>query len=319
MSKRLLSPESTENIEDKRHQNNSLDMIDILPLQIVDMEKETITLSELKTLMDSMIAQLKTTAKTDDLLVLASKQDIKVIDDRVTAQNTEISQLRTQMNEFQRNLNSLQSTVDGQLAANFARAGRSVGRDPGHEPGRTTSNMAYLSAIRTQTTDSRRRNLVIEGLKGDTDMEIKAAFIDLTSAIGVKVYGNEIESVMRMPRRDPTNVTPGPVLVSLSRIVLHDNILQKKGDLAKCTEMKRVYINADESIEVRRAKSFLRKASYNAKRLGEIVIFRHNQVTINGMRNTYTTQDVHSGKVPAICRNGGGGQIGPSGRHGFSK
>ena len=293
MSKRLLSPTSTVNTEDKRRRNDSLEIDDITPSQIDNMEKEP-TLSELKVLIDSVITQLKSTAKSDDLLNLASKRDIKEIDDRVTAQNTEISQIRTQMKEIQNNVNSLQMTVDGQLAASYAREGRSMGRDPNREPGTITSNMAAPSANRIQTNDSRRRNLVIEGLKGDTDMEMKASFIDITSAIGMKVYGDEIENVLRMPRRDVKNLTPGPVLLTLSRIVLHDNILRRKGDLAKYPEFKQIFINADESIEVRRAKSFLRKASYNAKRLGDVVIFRHNQVTING--TTYTTQDVN--KLP---------------------
>ena len=293
--KRLLSPESNTNpnTEDKRRCNDSLEIDEIAPSQVENMEQE-ITLLDLKKLLDGVIVQLKDTAKADDLLNLASKQDIKEIDDRVTAQSQEINQLRTQMSTLQNNFNSLQSTVDGQLAANMARGSGSVGPDPTFEPGRTTTNMAATGAYGPQSSPSRRRNLVFEGLKGGDDMEIKAAVIDVASAIGVKVYGEEIESVFRMPRRDERNVKPGPVLVTLSRIVIRDSILKKKSDLFKCAGMEQVFVNADESIEVRRAKSFLRKASYNARRQGEMVLFKHNQVTING--TIYTTQDVN--KIP---------------------
>ena len=88
---------------------------------------------------------------------------------------------------------------------------------------------------------------------------------------------------------------PGPVLLTLSRIVLRDNILCKKGDLQACPGLNTIFVNADEPIEVRRAKSFLRKASYHARRLGEVVSFKHDQVTINGI--PYTTEDVS--KIPA--------------------
>ena len=285
MSKRLLSPQLDINTEDKRRRNESIETkADVPPLSF-NMEKET-TLADLKLLMDSI------TAKTDDLLTLASKQDIKEIDDRVTAQNEEIVQLRDQMKEIQNNLNNLQSTVDSQMAANMTRAGRSVGRDPNFEPGTTTVNMAAPRPNKSQVGDPRCRNLVVEGLKGDDELEMKAAFIDLASLIGVKVYGEEIDNVVRMTRWDEKNLTPGPVLVSLSRIVLRDNILRKKGNLAKDPELKKkVFVNADEDIEVRRAKSFLRKASYNARRLGEEVTFKHNQITINSV--LYTIDDVH--------------------------
>ena len=291
MSKRLLSPQLNTNTEDKRRRNDSIEIEEDLSSQSFKMEKET-TLADLKILMDSIITQLKDTAKSDDLLTLASKQDIKEIDDRVTAQNEEILQLREQMKEVQNNLNSLQSTVDGQMAANMTRPGRSVGRDPSFEPGTTTGNMAAPRRTRSQTGDPRRRNLVIEGLQGVNDLEMKAAFIELASLIGVKVYCEEIDNVVQMTRGDDKNLTPGPVLVSLSRIVLRDNILRKKGNLAKDPELKnKVFVNADEDIEVRRAKSFLRKASYNARRQGEEVTFKHNQITINSV--TYTVDDVH--------------------------
>ena len=291
MSKRLLSPQLNTNTEDKRRRNDSIEIEEDLSSQSFKMEKET-TLADLKILMDSIIMQLKDTAKSDDLLTLASKQDIKEIDDRVTAQNEEIVQLREQMKEVQKNLNSLQSTVDGQMAANLTRPVRSVGHDPNFEPGTTTGNMAAPMPTRSQTGDPRRRNLVIEGLQGVNDLEMKAAFIELSSLIGVKVYCEEIDSVVRMTRRDDKNLTPGPVLVSLSRIVLRDNILRKKGNLAKDPELKnKVFVNADEDIEVRRAKSFLRKASYNARGQGEEVTFKHNQVKINSVHNT--VDDVH--------------------------
>ena len=49
-----------------------------------------------------------------------------------------------------------------------------------------------------RSASTQRRNLVIEGLQGDSDDEIKSTFISLNSAIGIKVYNSEIEQVNRM-------------------------------------------------------------------------------------------------------------------------
>ena len=263
--KRLLSPESNISAEDKRRRNNSLEIVEDTPTKSVTMEPET-TLSDIRLLINTLSARLDNTAKTEDLLNLATKQDLKTIDDRITAQGQEITQLRTEVQNLQSNFNTLQANVDGQFAASLAGGERSVGHGPGREPGRTTTNMADRISNNPQSEQSRRKNLVFEGLKGDTEMEMMASVIDVASAIGVKVYREEIVQVIRMSRRDPGNSKPGPVLVSLSRIVLRDSILKHKRDLYKCAGFDGVFVNADESIEVRRAKSFIRKASFNARK-----------------------------------------------------
>ena len=139
-----------------------------------------------------------------------------------------------------------------------------------------------------------RRNLVIEGLPGESEPEMIAEFIKIAAAAGVIVYAKEVEQVVRMIRRDESNKKPGPVLLTLSRMVLRDTLLKKKGDLKKVAGFDKVFINADEPFETRKAKSFLRKAAYHAKLSGETVFFKHNQVSING--EVYTTKNYE--KIP---------------------
>ena len=221
--KRLLSPESnTTSFEDKRRRNNSIEIDDLNPSQVSNMEPQP-TLLDLKKCMNVILTRLDTTVKADDLKQLATKQDLKGIDDRITANNQEISQLRDEMKQLKGNFDQLQTSVDGQIAQNMAR----VDRSRGHEPGSSQFNMATSEVNIGRTGSTQRRNLVIEGLTGDNDDEIKATFIGITSAIGVKVYNSEIEQVMRMRRRDDNNKKPGPVLLTLTRIVLRDNILKK--------------------------------------------------------------------------------------------
>ena len=294
-TKRLLSPESTNaKPDDKRVRNDSIEIDDQTPSQIPNMEgdlEQPLTLADLKKTMDIILSRLSLTASTQDLKGLATKDDIKVLDDRITAQGTEISQLRNEMKTIQGKFNDLQNNVDSQTAANLTRDARSLGRDPGN----TRTSMADPKVNTVRTDMSRRRNLVFEGLIGSSESEMKASVIAVASAIGVTVYLNEIEYVVRMSRRDQSNAKPGPVLVTLTRVVIHDMILKKKKNLGNITGFESVFVNADETIEVRRAKSFIRKASFNAQQAGEKVEFRHDRVTINDVQ--YGVNDVE--RIPA--------------------
>ena len=79
------------------------------------------------------------------------------------------------------------------------------------------------------------------------------------------------------------------------RAILRDNMLRKKGDLQKVEELKGIFVNADEPIQIMKAKSFLRKAAFQAKKQGENVLFKHNKASINGVR--YDTENYD--KIPA--------------------
>ena len=150
----------------------------------------------------------------------------------------------------------------------------------------------YVNKPREGST--RRRNLVIEGLKGDSEDEMRSAILEISNVLEMTLYNEEIEQVIRMSRRDQANKTPGPVLVTLSRDILRDSFLCKKGKLQDTMGFNKVFVNADEDIEIRRAKSFLRKAAYNAKIYGDVFFFKHNLVTINGV--PYSTSDIN--KIP---------------------
>ena len=300
--KRLLSPGNTispTNPDDKRRRNNSLEIEEDLDLtEPKNMEPNRPTepaevaepsMSDLNKKMDIIMTRLNLTALSEDLINLVSKDDLKEFDDRLIAQNQEIGQLRDEMKVLKGNIDVLQSNLDSHVAANLAGSSRLVGRDPGRDPGYTTSNMAARASNFARLSPPQRRNLVIEGLRGESEEEIMAEFVNLTSVIGVTVYKKEIEQVVRMGRKDEANKKPGPVLLTLTRIVLRDNILKKKGGLLRAQGYEEVFINADEPWEVRKAKSFLRRAAYHAKKQGENVLFKHDQVTINGVK--YTTND----------------------------
>ena len=104
---------------------------------------------------------------------------------------------------------------------------------------------------------TKRRNLVIEGLVGDSDDEMRAATIEIGNVLEMTIYNEEIEEVVHMARIDQANKTPGPVLVTISRPILRNTILHKIGKLMNNDNFEKVFMNADEDIETRWAKSFL--------------------------------------------------------------
>ena len=63
----------------------------------------------------------------------------------------------------------------------------------------------------------------------------------LSIAAAVQV-AKEIEEVVRLNRRDENNKRSGPVVVTLSRPILRDNIQKKKGGLVRVSGFEQVRI-----------------------------------------------------------------------------
>ena len=239
------------------------------------------TMTDLKTAMDAILTRLNATA---------TKVDVANINDKIAAQNVEIDQLKNKMVMQEDNLKKLQSLFDEGLAASLQRKLGSA--DPSARM--STSNMAASERDRVKTGMSTRWNLIIEGLEGVSEDEMCLKLIEVCASINITLYKSEIESITRFTRRDNTTAKPGPVLVTISRTVLRDSILMKKGGLMQIGAMKSVFINADEPLEVRRAKSVLRKVARVTKQQGIEIEFRHDRIKIEGQ--WYTTNDID--KIP---------------------
>ena len=98
--KRVLSPDSVNitpgKIEDKRRRQGSIDIVDDImdPIGVGEIPP---SMMDLKKCMDVILKRLDTTAKKDDLNDLATKTDLKELDDRITAQAQKITQLRDEL------------------------------------------------------------------------------------------------------------------------------------------------------------------------------------------------------------------------------
>ena len=273
--KRNLSPTTpispTAISEEKRRRNQSGDDIDS------DSVSKEPTMTDLKTYMDAIMARLNTTA---------TKIDIASINDKITAQNLEIDQLKSRMQKHDEEMKKLQTTIDEGVAARLHRNLESADL----RTRLTTTNMAASDPERSKFTTSTRTNLIIEGLEGDMEEEMIANVIKICASIKITIYASEIEAVTRYKRRDENSKKPGPVNVTLSRALLRDTILRKKNGLKDVPAMQGIFINADEPLEVRKGKSILRKIARNVKSMGESIEIRHDRIEIDGV--WYTVRDI---------------------------
>ena len=276
--KRNLSSSSipTTTPEEKRQRNNNT----VIEGEEGEMSTVTseVTMADLKLTLDGITIRLASTA---------TKADVTQIEDKVTMQNIEIQQLKTRMTTQDDNIRKLQSSIDECVAANLVLKEENKNRRESDPAQGMSTNMA---APTRKTVNIARRNLIIEGLPGEDEEAIYPNFLRITSAIKVIIYKSNIECLTRLPRRDSENKTPGPVLVTMKRAVLRDNILKNKLTLMEDPDMSGVFINTNETKEVRIAKSILRKTAYKAKQDGIEVEYRHNKVKI--AETWYLTEDI---------------------------
>ena len=266
--------------EEKRRRNESGD--NVIPTSGNTNDLKEPTMLDLKTYMDAIMTRLNTTA---------AKIDITSINDKITAQNIEIDQLKVRVNKHEEVMKNLQATIDEGVAASLTRKLQSADANSRM----STNNMADPSAGRWQNTTSTRRNLIIEGLQGETEEDMCSNMIRICAAIKITLYKQEIETIVRYTRRDDSSPNPGPVNVTVSRVVLRDTILRKKNGLKDIKSMEHIYINADESFEVRKAKSILRKVAKTVKDLDLPKEIRHDRILLDNI--WYTTNDIE--KIPA--------------------
>ena len=83
-----------------------------------------------------------------------------------------------------------------------------------------------------------------------------------------------------------------PVIATFTRVVLRDAIITKKSGLQNVQGFTQIYVNADEPLQVRRAKAILRRAAYIARNEGSDVETRHDRIRIND--DIYTVENAYS-------------------------
>ena len=95
------------------------------------------------------------------------------------------------------------------------------------------------------------------------------------------IYTQDIMDIVRLPCRDPLSTCPTPVLVTFSRQHIREGLLCKKKRLALNDRFNKIFINPDETPDVRKRKAFYRRVAFLAKPDSKEVTYRHNWISIN--------------------------------------
>ena len=212
-------------------------------------------MSDIKTLLDCLTVKIDNTA---------TKSDLSLMNDKLSAHSIEIDQMKDRMSTIETTVKELQTSLDSAIAREAERKSKTADRGTRIK----TTNMADPAGSARRPIDSKRRNLICESLLGANDDKIAAKFIEVADKLGTTVYRSDIEVIDRYQHRDLNDKRPGPVLITLSRIVTRDAILKKKVQLKQHPQMENIFINADEPFETRKAKAILRKIAYSARQQG---------------------------------------------------
>ena len=232
------------------------------------------------TLADIM-AQLKLTAKVSDLAEVAKKKDLIELQGLVTANSFEIQQLKENLEIQTKRLQLLEDSAGRQAASMFRRTQPDVDVNRSDQHGGAQSNPSQLN--------SRRRNLVFEGIPVMDERDIVGFIVQLCSALEIIAYPVDIEDIIPMKRRDGSE-RPLPILVTFAQLHIRSAILRRKYKLANMPKYTTVFVNPDEPVEVRRAKAVFRRVGYQARKDGESVLIRDDWMQIGDTK--YRISDI---------------------------
>ena len=132
-------------------------------------------------------------------------------------------------------------------------------------------------------------NIIIEGVPNDND-DIPYV-IELAAEIGLILYLRDIVMTDRLKRRNENDNRPAPLLVGFANARVHDDFLKKKRILKGSERYDSIWINPDESLEVRKLKSIFRKIAYRVRQDGQQAYFNHESIKIG--EDVYFKNDLH--------------------------
>ena len=193
------------------------------------------------------------------------------------AQSTEILQLREELEHHAKRLKEVESKLENRTQPEMQRF-------------KVNNNGARQPAL----ADTRKFNVVIEGVPNDQNDHLPEYIIELCDVLDMTIYNQDIVDVVRLPRRDPHATRPPPILVSFAKQHVREGLLRKKYRLASKDRFNMVFINPDETEEVRKRKGFYRRVATLAKNDSKEVTYRHNWISIDD--TIYRAEEIN--KIP---------------------
>ena len=136
--------------------------------------------------------------KLKDLKDTATQDDINMLFDKIVAQNTEIKQVREELNKCQKDINKLRSQFDGAVAKKLDRKLKSTDLDIGQRP-------AWNANMAAQNPNTPRRTTMtklFQGVQGEDDDEMIAHIVRITFSLSVIMYKTDVEYIERLRKHD---------------------------------------------------------------------------------------------------------------------
>ena len=271
---------------DKRIRNQS-------PTTVFDLDSRTIQTqrpddSAILQAINSLRTEVSTNVKADDLRNLATKEDIHQINLKLEGYAKEVTDLKMSFEKHKADLRDI-SELSNKNAASIMDLGQRIS---GPEEGGALSQRGQYGGVPSRPIQNnqmqKRMNLVLEGISMDKDPY--GYLLELGEDLGFVVYKRDITNVTRLRRRDSSDPKPPPLLVSFNQSHVRDSYLRNKYKLKGNPKYDQIWINADETMEVRRLKSRFRRIAYLARRNGETVYFNHQSITIG--ENTFNASQL---------------------------
>ena len=186
--------------------------------------------------LDSMSAELSTTVNTSDIADMVKKGDMRIIQDRLDAQEVEITDMKRQLPKQQDSSKAMSQLIDQNTAASLE-----LGQQSAELRTRLVDQQPQLDRPPTErkgnTVNPKRLNIIIEGARSNSDNI--SWIISLAIEIGIK------------------------------------------GTLKKSERFGDIWINPDDTLEVRKLNSTFRKVAYRVRQEGHPAYFNHESIQID--------------------------------------
>ena len=212
----------------------------------------------------------------NSLKKLATKEDLKVVQNQTVENKTQIENLKTQCENRDEEIQKLKDAV-AQLEKKVENEHKSYAE--ALKQGTKIEKTEYLSP--------RRLNLIIDGAKEEKGENLITVVHTIFKDMGASVEKRDINLVMRINVKKQPSDAKGftrPIRVCMLNAHLRDDILKRKSSLMDKEKYAKTWVSADEDPETRKLRKETRRIAFIARSKGGNVQLKHDGIIIDGHR-----------------------------------
>ena len=240
----------------QRNMNNMSLLFDMDSGEVRNERRPDPTLTTILARLDTIIAELALTVKTTDIADIVRKDDLRALQSQIDGQASELQKWGLNIEEQAKKLKVLSELVDKNTASIINLGQETADMRTRLVDKQSTTNMAAANSTgpghQNAGMSPKRLNIIVEGLPMDSDPCVFV--LALAEEVGLILYKRDITTSVRLRRRDSRDSRPAPLLIGFHHAYPRDHILRNKRLLKASIRFSDIWINADETIEVRREK-----------------------------------------------------------------